>query len=73
MRGDILLLLNTPSWRGSQLKHRDNFTFLPLPYTFTAVNMCTTLELNTQTSSVLVMFLLAVSHKLHYLHRGNTF
>jgi hypothetical protein len=22
---------NTPSWRGAQLKHRDNFTFLPYP------------------------------------------
>jgi hypothetical protein len=24
---------STPSWRGAQLKHRDNFTFLPLPQT----------------------------------------
>jgi len=22
---------NTPSWRGAQLKHRDNFTFLLYP------------------------------------------
>jgi hypothetical protein len=27
MRGDILPLPNTPSWRDAQLKHRDNFTF----------------------------------------------
>jgi len=25
--GAIPPLLNTPSWRGAQLKHRDNFTF----------------------------------------------
>jgi hypothetical protein len=31
MSGAIPSLLNTPSWRGAQLKHRDNFTFLPLP------------------------------------------
>jgi hypothetical protein len=28
MRGDILPLPNTPSWRDAQLKHRDNFTFI---------------------------------------------
>jgi len=27
MRGAILPLPNTPSWRGAQLKHEDNFTF----------------------------------------------
>jgi hypothetical protein len=27
MRGAIPLLHNTPSWRGAQFKHRDNFTF----------------------------------------------
>jgi hypothetical protein len=27
MGGDIPSLPNTPSWRGAQLKHRDNFTF----------------------------------------------
>jgi len=27
MRGAISLLPNTPSWRGDQLKHRDDFTF----------------------------------------------
>jgi hypothetical protein len=27
MRGDIPPLPNTSSWRGAQLKHRDNFTF----------------------------------------------
>jgi len=27
--------LSTPSWRGAQLKHRDNFTF-----TFTVYNYC---------------------------------
>jgi hypothetical protein len=27
MRGAIPPLPNTPSWRGVQLKHRDNFTF----------------------------------------------
>jgi len=27
MRGDIPPLPNTPSWRGAQLKRRDNFTF----------------------------------------------
>jgi hypothetical protein len=26
MRGAITPLHNTPSWRGAQLKHRDNFT-----------------------------------------------
>jgi hypothetical protein len=26
MRGAIPPLLNTPSWRGTQLKHTDNFT-----------------------------------------------
>jgi hypothetical protein len=32
MSGVIPLLPNTPSWRGAQLKHRDNFTFtLPFP------------------------------------------
>jgi hypothetical protein len=31
MSGTVLALPNTPSWRGAQLKHRDNFTF----YTFT--------------------------------------
>jgi hypothetical protein len=29
MRGAINPLPNTPSWRGAQLKHRDNFTFCP--------------------------------------------
>jgi hypothetical protein len=28
MCGGISPLLNTPSWRGAQLKHRDNFTLL---------------------------------------------
>jgi hypothetical protein len=28
MSGSIPLLPNTPSWRGTQLKHRDNFTFI---------------------------------------------
>jgi hypothetical protein len=28
MRGAIPPLPNTPSWRGAQLKHRDNFTFI---------------------------------------------
>jgi hypothetical protein len=33
MSGAISPLPNTPSWRGAQLKHRDNFTLpLPLPY-----------------------------------------
>jgi hypothetical protein len=27
MSGVIPPLLNMPSWRGAQLKHRDNFTF----------------------------------------------
>jgi hypothetical protein len=27
MRGAISPLPNMPSWRGAQLKHRDNFTF----------------------------------------------
>jgi len=27
MRGAIPLLPHTPSWRGAQLKHGDNFTF----------------------------------------------
>jgi hypothetical protein len=27
MSGAIPRLPNTPSWRGAQLKHRDNFTF----------------------------------------------
>jgi hypothetical protein len=27
MSGAIPPLPNTPSWRGAQLKHRDNFTF----------------------------------------------
>jgi len=27
MYGAIRLLRNTPSWRGAQLKHKDNFTF----------------------------------------------
>jgi hypothetical protein len=30
VRGAIPPLPNTPSWRNAQLKHRDNFTFLPL-------------------------------------------
>jgi hypothetical protein len=28
MNGAIPPLPNTPSWRGAQLKHRDNFTFI---------------------------------------------
>jgi len=28
---------NTPSWRGAQLKHRDNFTFALLPYIITVI------------------------------------
>jgi len=28
MSGAIPSLFNTPSWRGAQLKHRDNFTFI---------------------------------------------
>jgi hypothetical protein len=32
MRGVIRPLSNTPSWRGAQLKHRDNFTFLRISY-----------------------------------------
>jgi hypothetical protein len=31
MRGAIPPLPNTPSWRGAQLKHRDNFT-LPIGF-----------------------------------------
>jgi hypothetical protein len=38
MRGAILPLLITPSWRGEQLKHRDNFTF-----TFTLIFTSTTI------------------------------
>jgi hypothetical protein len=34
MRGAVRSLPNTPSWRGAQLKHRDNFTF-PFTFTFT--------------------------------------
>jgi hypothetical protein len=30
MSGAIPPLPNTPSWLGAQVKHRDNFTFLPL-------------------------------------------
>jgi hypothetical protein len=30
MRGAIPPLPNTPSWRGAQFKHRDNFTLLLL-------------------------------------------
>jgi hypothetical protein len=30
MRGAISPLPNTPSWRSAKLKHRDNFSFLPL-------------------------------------------
>jgi hypothetical protein len=30
MRGVIPQLPNTPSWRGAQLKYRDNFTFAHL-------------------------------------------
>jgi hypothetical protein len=41
MRGAILPLLNTPSWRGAQLKHRDNFTFtLPLSFNRVEVGNC---------------------------------
>jgi len=32
MSGAIPLPPNTPSWRGAQLRHRDNFTFF-LPFT----------------------------------------
>jgi len=32
MRGAIIPLPNTPSWRGVQLKHRDNFTLCVHPY-----------------------------------------
>jgi hypothetical protein len=33
MSGANLYSPNTPSWRGAQLKHRDNFTFnLPLSH-----------------------------------------
>jgi hypothetical protein len=32
MGGAIPPLPNTPSWRGAQLKHRDNFTFLLLHF-----------------------------------------
>jgi hypothetical protein len=35
MRGAIPPLPTTPSWRGAQLKHRDNFTF-----TFVSCNLC---------------------------------
>jgi hypothetical protein len=31
MSGDVSPLPNTPSWRGAQLKHRDNFTFTFTP------------------------------------------
>jgi len=34
MRGAIPPLLDTPSWSGAQLKHRDNFTFT-FKFTFT--------------------------------------
>jgi hypothetical protein len=30
MEGVIPTLPHTPSWRGTQLKHRNKFTFLPL-------------------------------------------
>jgi hypothetical protein len=33
MRGAIPPLLNKLSWRGAQLKHRNNFTFYSLPFT----------------------------------------
>jgi hypothetical protein len=32
MRGAIPPLPNAPSWRGAQLKHRNNFTFTLVPY-----------------------------------------
>jgi hypothetical protein len=31
MREAIPQLPNTPSWRGAQLKHRDNVLLVPLP------------------------------------------
>jgi len=31
MSGAIPPLPSTPSWRGAQLKHGENFTFFPLP------------------------------------------
>jgi hypothetical protein len=37
--GAISPLPNTPSWRGAQLKHRDNFT-LPYLYLITTVKVC---------------------------------
>jgi hypothetical protein len=35
-RGAIPPLPNTPSWRGAQLKHRDNFTFTSECFDYTA-------------------------------------
>jgi hypothetical protein len=34
MSGAIPPFPNTPSWCGAQLKHRDNFTFLPFTCMF---------------------------------------
>jgi len=31
MRGPIPPLPDTPSWRGTQLKHKDNFIFIFIP------------------------------------------
>jgi hypothetical protein len=45
MRGAIPPLTNTPSWRGAQLKHRDNFTFtFSVPRAACSSHFCSIIE-----------------------------
>jgi hypothetical protein len=54
MRGVIPPIPNTPSKRGAQLKHRDNFTLLPLPLYL--VNVTTLLTGNNFKGSLTASF-----------------
>jgi hypothetical protein len=54
MSGAITPLPNTPSWRGAQLKHRDNFTFTPNPKELTVL-ICSVILLSKNVLLIIIL------------------
>jgi len=53
MRGAISQLTNTPSWGGSQLKHRDNYTLLSISQMFKIASIKPVFEYFPETARVI--------------------